>query len=49
MRITIGSGNNRSTVTVPQGKAFRSQPYVERQRFERDFCHLAGIPWVKAR
>ena len=47
MRITIGSGNSRSSVVVPQGKAFRIQPYVERQRFERDFCHLAGISRVK--
>lgn len=44
MRITIGTGTTRQTVVVPQGKTFRDQPHHERQRFERQFCQLAGIP-----
>jgi len=43
MRITIGTGSNRQTVTVPQGSEFRKQDYNERNRFERQFCQLAGI------
>ena len=43
MRITIGSGNNRQSVSVASGKAYRDSHHAERQRFQRQFCELARI------
>ena len=48
MRITIGSGNNRKTVSVASGKAYRDSHHAERTRFCRQFNQLAGVKASKA-
>jgi len=43
MRITIGRGNKRQSVSAPSGKAYKSAHKSEQQRFVRQFCQIVGI------